>query len=344
MPVHGHQSDYIGSLKESTYKVNPAPDFTVLDTYCNPIFSNEDNAANITINKPDEKTEKALNSRHLTSSTDNKNGRTDYTLTMGGNIKNSGFGYILEMFNQVATFSTNMIYKLEVADNECRTNSYHFYVPRACSATRNAFIAGGCVPSTLTIDYKTQIWTAEFNCATKDDEPTTVQIPGNDNYRDIDTIDKANYPETFGQLTIAGDTQKTTSLSQTIEYTMADNLGFYGTDGFKTGFLIIGMTSTIDFSLPYSDTVETDNKSKTYWLGADGNTQYGQFGVTNTSDVNSSIELTCYGSLTGVVRDTPGNEMWNFTGQITVQQEKDDDTKDYSITHKDALGDITTNF
>jgi hypothetical protein len=343
--VHGHQTDYVGILQETTYKTNPIPDFTVPSTFCNPIFTNEDNGPNATTDKLDEAVNKTLNSRHLAALTDNKNGRTAYTLTMGGNLKDGGLGYVLQTANQVVSFdSTDMVYKLEEEDDTCRTNSYHIYVPRSCSATKKAFIVGGCEITTLEIDHKTQIWTATFDCATKDEEPSATEIPGQGNYRDIATIDQSNYPETFGQLVIDGDIQETTSLTQTITFTKADNLGQYGADGKRTGFTVINVGCEIDFTLPYSDTVETSNKSKTYWIGADGETQTGSFGISNISSVSASFVLSCYGALTGVVRDTPGNELWSFTGKIMVQQEKEDALKDYQIVHKDALGDISTNF
>ena len=343
--VHGHETDYLAVLQETTYKTNPVTDFSVASTFANPIFSNEDNSPSATVNKLDEKVEKTLNSRHLASLTDNKSGRTDYTLTFGGNIKNDAFGYILQMFNQVAAVDGgDMVYKLEEAGDVSRTNSYHIYVPRSCSATEKAFICGGCVPSTLTIDHKTQIYTVEMNCATKNEEPTAIQIPGEANYRDVATIDQSNYPENFGQLIIDGDIQETSSLTQTITYTMADNLGLYGTDGKKTGFVITNLACEISFTLPYSDTVETNNKSKTYWLGYDGEAQTDSFGINNVSDANSSFILECFGALTGVVRDTPGTDLWSFSGKILVQQNKEDSTTDYSITHKDQLGDITANF
>lgn len=343
--VHGHQADYVGMIQEDIYNVNKITDFTAAETYCNPVFSNEDNAPNITVDKLDEGISKVLNSRHLASLTDNKNGRTAHILTLGGNLKNGGLGYILQTCHQVVSWDeTNMIYKLEEEGNSCRTNSYTFYVPRSCSSTKKGFIATGCDITTLEIDHKTQTWTATFDCAGKDEDPVSSKLPTIDNYRDVATIDKSNYSDTFGQLTIAGDVQETTSLTQTITFTKADNLGLYGVDGLRTGFIVIGVSCEIAFTLPYSDTVETNNKSKTYWIAATGEPQTGQFGITNTSDANNSIEISCYGVMNGITRETPGGDIWGFSGTIMVQQNKEDSTTDYTLTHKDTLGDITANF
>lgn len=343
-PVHGHQGDYVGILQEPTYKTNPVADFSVAETYCNPLFTSETDGPNAGINNPSEGVVKTLNTRDLAELTDNVNGRKDYTLTMGGSLKNGGLGYVLQCFNQAVTFSTDMIYQLEVTDKTCKQNSYHIYVPRQCNTARTAMILGGCVPQVLTIDFKAQTWNATFNCATKNESPAANEIPSDVNYRDIATIDKSNYDLDFGQLVIDGDTQETTTLTLTITYLIADIAGHYGADGKRTGFLNNLVSTEIGFSLPYSDTIETDNKSKTYWLGADGEPQIGSFGITSTSDVNNSINVDCWGSMMGIVRETPGDSFWAFTGTITVQQDKIDSAKDYKIIHKDDLDDITANF
>lgn len=342
--VHGNRSDYVGIIQEGTYKVNPIADFTVSDTYINPLFTNEDNAANPAINKPEEGTTKTLNAREFLEVTDNTNGRKDYTLTLGGKLKNGAMGYVFQCWHQVPSFATNMNYKIEEADKTCKRNSYHIYVPRMCNTDRKAFVLGGCVPQVLTIDFKAQTWTATFNCATKNETEATIEIPTEDNYRDIDTIDKTNYNDTFGQFVIDGDTQNTDSLEMVVTYEVADIVGHFGSDGYRAAFENKFMGVDINFTIPYSDTVETDNKSKTYWQQADQDTVVGSFGITDVSDTNNSINIACYGGMVGQVLDTPGGDYWNFSGTITVQQEKLDPTKDYVLTHKDALGDITGNF
>ena len=346
--VHGHNQDYVGIMQEATYKVNPIPDFTdVGEPKCNPILTNEDNAPNWTVNKPDDAQSKTLNARGMYSVTDNSSGRRDYTLTMGGFIKNSGFGYVLQCFNQVASFNaTDMIYKVEEEGDVCMRNSYHIYVPRDCSPSRTAVILGGWTPMTLTIDLKAQTWVAEFNCATRNEEPTSVQIPAAGDYRDIDTLDKTNYDINFGVLTIGGVNQTQTS-ALTITYTMnhVDNVGMFSQDGTRNNFLIVSKMVDIDFTLAYNDNkTDTANQSKTFWINASNKTTVSQFGVSAVSDANSSLTVDCYGAMTGEVLDTPGSDLWSFTGKIVVEQDKEDAAKDYTITHKDALGDITANF
>lgn len=334
---------WLGVKEEATFNVNPIPDFTdVGDPKCNIIYTNDGSPAKPTVNNLDFEIMKTLNGEAEPSPEDTKNGRSNWTLAWGGDVKTEHFGFVEQMFRQDANYDVDkMVYKFAPI---CATNSYTIWVPAGCSAEEVGFFMTGCRPLTLTKNVLEGTYTVEMTCAVNNQDPTATEMPvyANGDYYEADTLAN-NYPQNTGKFLLSSVEQMTQALEETITYTYEDNTGFFDSNGIEISYLVSARTIETTYTSTYAKTSLANNKTYDYWRTSLLNTNLTGLGYLMFAGALNTQTASFQGILSEKDLDTSGDS-WQFSGKFTVTKSLEDATKDYQLEIVDSLGDITTIF
>ena len=346
--LDGHNIGYLGIKKETSFGVNPIPDFTdVGDPTCNPLIVNQDGSFDVTINDLDNAESKSLNGQFSIQAGDIVSGRFNYTLTMTGNILKNGMGFVIAPFFQSRSFSTNMIYKFETTSFTCPQESYTIYIPIGCAVNAvgaNGAILTGCKPISLSLNGTDMTWTATFETATYDNQPSGVTaLPVYDN-NDYNlgglTNDKfAMMRKKAAKLTLSSTELETTAVNLDITYTLADNDGFYDSTGVQTGFRVLGIKPMVSYSTIY-DTADTATNKSAAWLASHKDkTTISDLGVNYVDNVDNSIVAEFDGVKMNTKPNNPGADLMTFDTEF---HPIGDPATTLLLTVDDEYGDITS--
>ncbi len=347
MNLDGHNIGYLGIKKESTFGTNPIPDFTDGTPTCNPLIVSQDGSFDVTINDLDNAESKSLNGQFSIQEGDIVSGRFNYTLTMTGNILKNGMGFVLAPFFQNRTFSTNMIYKYETTSFTCPTESYTIYIPIGCAVNAvggNGAILTGCKPISLDLNGDDMTWTATFEAATYDNTPSgATELPVYDN-GDYNlgglTLDKfAMMSKSGAKLTLSSTELETTSVNLNVEYTLADNKGYYNSEGVQTGFRVLGIKPMTAYSVIYDTTDTATNKSLSWLSSHKDKTTISDLGVNYVDNVNNSIKATFDAVKMNSKPNNPGADLMTFDTEF---HQIGNPATTLFITVDDEYGDITS--
>lgn len=332
---------WMGVKQETTFNVAAITDFSGIEQ-CNIIYTNDGNPAKPTVNNTDFEIVKTLNGSAEPSPEDVKNGRSNWSLLFGGDVKTEHFGFVEQMFRQDATYDVDkMVYKFQPI---CATNSYTIWVPAGCTAEENGFFMTGCRPVTLTKNVLEGTYTCEIVAAVNHQNPTALEMPSyeDSNYYKATTLAN-NFPQNTGKLTLSTVEQMTQALEETITYEYSDDVGFYNSEGVETTFQVMNRTIETSFTSTYAKSVLANNQSYTYWRSSLLNTNLTDLGYIMIAGAANTQTAAFQAILSEKDLDTTGDS-WQFAGKFTITKSLEDATKDYALDIVDSLNDITLIF
>jgi hypothetical protein len=299
----------IGMRKESTYLT---PIHTTFDAgeLVNPVFANS-YESNLEGNKG---FSKSHNGQRGMSAADATKGLNVRSLTITGDLKQNGYGFIKESFQQESAYVTDhMEFKDEDANNNCVAGTYTFWIPEINNGVESGERLAGCIPLTLDEDLVVGTFTAVYTPSTRTALTVANTIPTYPTDYNVDALSFPNFNKSTGKLVFGGNILQTSSLTTNITYTLDDaNSGFYDENGDRNDFKIEGQETTISYTSPLSDAVTANNISKTLLDDRENNTSR-SLEVRIVEDATTKVVTTFDSIAQGEVSERAGSGLYTFT-------------------------------
>ena len=310
--IGNKNSGVMGIRKESTYLT---PVHTTFDAgeLINPIFANSFES-NVTPNKDVVKT---LNGQRGYSASDATKGLNVRSLSIVGDMKQNGYGFICEAFNQVSEYSTDhMEFKEEDSSNNCMSGTYTIWLPSINNGVESGERLAGCIPLSLEENWVEGTYTATFVPSTKTALIASNTVPTYPTDYNVGALEFPNFKKSIGKLVFGSNVLQTSSLTSTITYTLnEDNAGFYDENGDRNGFSIGAQELVVSYTSPLSDSVTADNISKTLLDDIENSTERA-FEIRIVEDSTHKIIKTFNGLVQGEATERGGSELYNFSAEI----------------------------
>jgi len=299
----------IGIRKEVTYLT---PIHTTFDAgeLVNPIFPNSYDS-NV---EPNKAFVKSLNGQRGMSASDATKGLNVRSLTITGDLKQNGYGFIKECFQSVSSYSVDhMIYKDESDAENCKADTYTIWLPEITNGVETGERLDGCIPLSLDEDPVEGTFTAAFVPSKKAVLTIANTIPTYPTDYNVDALTFPNFNKSTGKLVFAGNVLMTSSLTYNITYTLSDdNTGFYDENGDRDSFHIESQETTIAYTSPLGTLATATNISKTLLDDVEENTVR-DFEFRIVEDATTKVVTTFSAIAQGEVTERGGSGLYNFT-------------------------------
>ncbi len=303
-------SAVIGIRKEVTYLT---PIHTTFDDSekVNPIFSNSFNS-NVETNKDISKSHNGARGISIDDTTKGLNVRS---LTISGDMKQNGYGFIKECFQSESSYSVDhMIYKDEDASNNCKNDTYTFWIPEINNGVETGERLAGCIPISLTEDIVAGTFEAVFTPSTKTALTVANTIPTYPTDYNVDALSFPNFNKSTGKLVFASNVLQSSALTSTITYTDAGDgdSGFYDENGDRNDFKITEQEIVISYTSPLADEATTKNISKTLLDDQENNTSRA-FEYRIVEDATTKVVTTFDAVAQGETSEKGGSGLYTFS-------------------------------
>lgn len=300
----------LGMRKESTYLT---PIHTTFDSgeLVNPVFVNSYNS-NVDPQKAMAKSHSGKRGMLLSDTTKGLNIRT---LTMTGDLKQNGYGFIKESFQQVSEYDTDhMVFKDEDADNNCVTGTYTFWIPTLINGVETGERLAGCIPISLEEDYVAGTFTATYTPSTKTNLTIANTIPTYPTDYNVNALTFPNFNKSTGKLVFGGNVLKTSALTMSLTYTdlMDGDAGAYDEDGDRNDFKLGEQEITISYTSPLGSQATTSNISKTILDDIENNTSR-SFEMRIVEDATHKVVTTFDAVAQGETTERGGSGLYTFS-------------------------------
>jgi len=302
----------IGIRKEVVYRT---PVHTTFDSgeLVNPIFANSYDS-NVETNKGFSKSHNGQRGMSIDDATKGLNVRS---LTITGDMKQNGYGFIKECFQSESSFDTDhMVFKDEDADNNCKNDTYTVWIPEINNGVETGERLAGCIPLTLDEDLVEGTFTATFTPSTRAALTVANTIPTYPTDYNVGPLSFPNFNKSTGKLVFAGNVLQTSSLTTNISYTLDDaNSGFYDENGDRDSFKIEGQETTVSYTSPLADAITTKNISKTLLDDRENNTSRA-FEVRIVEDATNKVVTTFDAVAQGETSERGGSGLYTFSCEL----------------------------
>jgi len=299
----------IGIRKEVTYLT---PIHTTFDAgeLVNPIFPTSYDS-NVDTQKAFNKT--LTGSRGLNAD-DATKGLNVRSLTISGDMRQNGYGFIKECFQQVSSYDTDhMVFKDESSTVNCVSGTYTIWIPEINNGVEGGERLAGCIPLTLDENLVEGTFEAVFTPSTKTALTVANTIPTYPTDYNIDALSFPNFNKSTGKLVFAGNALMTSSLSTNISYTLDDgNAGFYDENGDRNSFYIEGQETSVSYTSPLANIATISNISKTLMDDNENNTAR-DFELRIVEDATTKVVTTFKAIANGETTEKGGSGLYNFS-------------------------------
>ncbi len=299
----------IGIRKEVTYLT---PVHTTFDDSekVNPIFATSFDS-NVETNKD---ISKSHNGARGISIDDTIKGLNVRTLSITGDLKQNGYGFIKEAFQQNSSYDTDhMTFKDETSAVNCVGGTYTVWIPEINNGVETGERLAGCIPISLDEDLVAGTFTAVFTPSTRTALTAANTIPTYPTDYNVDALAFPNFNKSTGKLVFGGNVLQTSSLTTNITYTLDDaDTGYYDENGDRDSFKITGQETTISYTSPLADAATTKNISKTLLDDQENNTSRA-FELRIVEDATTKVVTTFDAVAQGETAERGGSELYTFT-------------------------------
>jgi hypothetical protein len=299
----------IGIRKEVTYLTPVHTTFDVGELV-NPIFPNS-YESNVDAQKAFTKSHSGF--RGMTEG-DAIKGLNVRSLTITGDMKQNGYGFIKECFQSVSAYVTDhMEFKDEDASNNCKDDTYTIWIPEVTNGVEGGERLAGCIPLSLEEDLVAGTFTASYVPSTRTVLTAANTIPTYPTDYNVDALTFPNFNKSTGKLVFAGNVLKTSALTTTITYTLDDaNTGFYDENGDRNSFYIEGQETSVAYTSPLGNAATTSNISKTLLDDIENNTAR-DFELRIVEDATTKVVTTFKAIANGETTERGGSGLYNFS-------------------------------